>query len=81
MAIGDDARAAGYPIVPDSGPQGKVNQGPNEINLTRDLIAQLKNAAPATKAASRTSAGISSGTANPDNASGEDGDIYFKIVG
>lgn len=81
MAIGDDAVAAGYPLVPKSGERGMVNQGPDEINYTRDLIAQLKNAAPATKSASRTLAGISSGTANPDNASGEDGDIYFKIIG
>lgn len=80
MAIGDDAIAAGYPLVPGSGEEGFVKFGAREINRTRDFIAQLKNAAPATKPAVRTSAGISSGTANPDNASGADGDIYFKII-
>lgn len=80
MAIGDDAIAAGYPLVPGSGAEGMVKFGAREINRTRDFIAQLKNAAPATKSQARTSAGISSGTANPNNAQGENGDIYFKII-
>lgn len=36
-AIGDDATAAGFPLVPSTGP---VTGGDDEINLTRDLIAQ-----------------------------------------
>lgn len=81
MAIGDAAAAAGYPLVPDNGPDGtggKVKEGYNEINRTRDMIAGVKALVPASKAAARTNAGISSGTAEPTG--GTDGDIYFKIL-
>jgi hypothetical protein len=66
MAVGDAATAAGYPLVPDTGEEGRVRWGGREINRTRDLIAA-------------TAAGISSGTADPTG--GNDGDIYFKIIG
>ncbi len=46
---------------------------------TRDLIAQVKALIPVGKAGYRTAAGISSGTSDPSG--GNDGDIYFKIVG
>lgn len=78
MAVGDQAVAAGYPLVPDSGEEGRVRWGAREINRTRDLIAVTKGLIPATKAAYRTAAGISSGTAEPTG--GQDGDIYFKII-
>ena len=78
MAVGDQAAAAGYPLVPDTGEEGRVRWGAREINRTRDLIAILKALVPTTKAAFRTSAGISSGTSAPTG--GEDGDIYFKII-
>lgn len=78
MAVGDAAAAAGYPLVPDSGEEGKVKWGSREINRTRDFVAALKALIPATKAASRSAAGISSGTAEPTG--GTDGDIYFKIL-
>lgn len=77
MAIGDDAQAAGFPIVPDSGEEGRVRWGGQEINRTRDFIAQVKALLPVGKTGYRTKSGISSGTANPSG--GEDGDIYFKI--
>lgn len=79
MAIGDDAIAAGYQTVPDTGENGKVRWGAREINRTRDLIAQVKALIPTTKAGYRTAAGITSGTADPTG--GADGDVYFKIVG
>ena len=79
MAVGDDATAAGYPLVPDTGEEGRVRWGAREINRTRDLIALVKGLIPSGKAASRTAAGITSGTADPTG--GNDGDIYFKIVG
>jgi hypothetical protein len=79
MAIGDAAAAAGYPLVPDTGEEGRVRWGAREINRTRDLIAAVKALVPVGKAAYRSAAGISSGTANPTG--GNDGDIYFKIVG
>ena len=79
MAIGDAAAAAGYPLVPDTGDEGKVRLGAQEINRTRDFIAALKALIPGSKAGYRTAAGISSGTADPTG--GSDGDIYFKIIG
>lgn len=79
MAIGDDAQAAGYPIVPGSGDEGKVRLGAQEITRTRDFVAQLKALLPTGKAGFRTAAGISSGTGDPTG--GSDGDIYFKIIG
>jgi hypothetical protein len=79
MAVGDQATAAGYPIVPDTGEEGRVRWGGREINRSRDFIAQVKALIPTGKAAYRTAAGISSGTADPTG--GNDGDIYFKIIG
>lgn len=78
MAIGDDAVAAGYTLVPDTGEEGKVRWGAREINKTRDLIGLVKKLIPANKGKYREAAGISSGTASPSG--GSDGDIYFKIL-
>lgn len=78
MAIGDDATAAGYPLVPATGTQGKVGQGYTEINRTRDFIAELKVIIPTTPPAFRTATGITSGTTVPANTVGADGDIFFK---
>jgi len=78
MAIGDAAIAAGYTVVPETGEDGRVRWGGREINRTRDIVALVKSLIPSGKAAYRTAAGISSGTAEPSG--GNDGDIYFKIV-
>lgn len=78
MAIGDDATAAGYPLVPDTGEEGRIRWGSRELNRTRDFIAQLKALLPGSKAAYRTAAGITIGIGNPSG--GTDGDIYFKII-
>jgi hypothetical protein len=78
VAIGDAAAAAGYPLVPDTGEEGKVKYGAQEINRTRDFVAGLKDLVPNSKDSARTAAGISSGTSDP--AGGTDGDIYFKIL-
>lgn len=78
MAVGDNATAAGFPLVPDTGEEGRVRWGAREINFTRDLIAQVKALIPGSKTAFRTASGISSGTAEPSG--GSDGDIYFKIL-
>lgn len=80
MAVGDDATAAGYPLVPDTGEEGKVKWGAREINRTRDLIALVKSLIPVGKGGYRAAAGITSGTAEPNNAVGNDGDIYFKVL-
>lgn len=79
MAVGDAAQDAGYPLVPDTGEEGRVRWGAREINRTRDFIAQVKALIPVGKPAYRSASGISSGTANPSG--GNDGDIYFKIIG
>jgi hypothetical protein len=76
--IGDNALDAGYQLVPDDGPEGRVKYGAREINRTRDYIAQVKVSVPSGKPAFRTAAGISYGTTDPSG--GADGDIYFKIV-
>lgn len=92
MAVGDEATAAGYPLVPDTGEEGRVRWGAREINRTRDLVAAVASlilqvwtierggTGANTKSGARTNFGITSGTANPNNANGENGDIYFKIV-
>lgn len=79
MAIGDQATAAGYPLVPDTGEEGRVRWGGREINRTRDLIALVKAMIPGSKAGFRTASGITSGLSDPTG--GNDGDIYFKIIG
>ena len=92
MAIGDDAAAAGYPIVPNTGEEGKVRYGAREINRTRDFIAQVKalilavwpitrgGTGATTKTGARTNLGFTSGTAVPANTVGEDGDWFAKTL-
>lgn len=80
MAIGDEATAAGFPLVPNVGEEGKVRWGAREINRTRDFIAQVRSLVPGSKSGFRTAAGITSGTTDPSNATGADGDIYFKTL-
>ena len=76
MAIGDDAAAAGFPLVSPS--TDLVKDGAREINRTRDEVAQTLALIPVGKPAFRTAAGITSGTGDPSG--GADGDIYFKII-
>jgi hypothetical protein len=78
MAIGDDATAAGLPLVSETGEEGKRKYGAREINRTRDFIAVVKAMIPVGKNGTRTAAGITSGTTNPSG--GDDGDIYFKVI-
>lgn len=80
MAVGDAAVTAGFAVVPETGgDEARVRWGAREINRTRDYLAAIKALIPVGKAAYRTAAGISTGTANPSG--GVDGDIYFQIVG
>lgn len=78
MAVGDDALAAGLPLVPDSGEEGRVRWGAREINRTRDHVAITRGLIPVGTGAYRSAAGITSGTAAPSG--GSDGDIYFQII-
>lgn len=41
MAIGDDAIGAGFQLVPGTGEAGRVRFGAQEINRTRDYVAQV----------------------------------------
>ena len=94
MAVGDDALAAGFSLVTQSGAGGEVRNGWIEINRTRDYVAQVRalilpvwgiadgGTGAATVAAARANLGIRSGTAAPSDAVGgsSDGNIYFKIL-
>ena len=94
MAVGDDARTAGYPLVPEQGAGGEVHNGYLEINRTRDFVAQVKNlilgvwpvskggTGATTSAAAKTNLGIRYGTSSPSDTVGgaTDGNIYFKIL-
>jgi hypothetical protein len=79
MAVGDDAKNAGYPLVPGTGDEGLVRYGARELNRTRDFIAQLKALIPGNKGGYKAAAGISYGYTDPSQ--GDEGDIYFKIIG
>lgn len=95
MAIGDDATAAGYPLVPLTGDGAQVRLGSQEINRTRDFVAQVKNlilstwpvsrggTGATTASGARGNLGIKSGTAAASDSVGGnvDGNIYFKIIG
>jgi hypothetical protein len=78
MAIGDDAAAAGYPLVPPDGEEGRIHWGYQEINRTRDEVAQVRALIPNGEAAYRTAAGITIGIGDPGPST--PGTIYFKIV-
>lgn len=75
MAVGDEALAAGYSLVSNT---DLVKDGAQEINRTRDYVAEVKGTVPTGKAAYRTASGIASGTAAPSG--GTDGDIYLQII-
>jgi len=90
MAVGDDAAAAGYPILDGTEP---VEQGYVEINRTRDEVAGVLGlvmpiwdvshggTGAGDIATARANLGISSGTDAPsDDVGGAvDGNIYFRI--
>lgn len=87
MAVGEEATAAGYPLVPGTGEEGRVRWGAREINRTRDFIAQLRSrvwpvllggTGATTPIGARSNLGITHGSENPSG--GSDGDIYFKIL-
>ena len=81
MAIGDDAVAAGYPLVPNTGEEGRVRYGAREINNTRDIIARVKSLIPVGFLGFQSASGVTVGSAEPVNADGKaDGVIYYKIV-
>ena len=94
MAIGDDAAAAGFALVPNSGTGAEVALGAQEINRTRDYVAEIKalilSTWPVNKGGTgataavgaRNNLGIFTGTDAPSDSVGGavDGNIYFQIV-
>jgi hypothetical protein len=78
MAIGDDAKSAGFPLVPGTGEEGKVKWGARELNRTRDFVAQVKKLIPTGKSGFRAASGITYGTNDPTG--GADGDIHLKVI-
>lgn len=90
MAVGDDAVLAGYPIL--DGATDLAKDGDDEINRTRDFIANVKalilavwpvdkgGTGGTTPAEARANLGICGaityGTAAPTG--GSTGDVYFK---
>lgn len=80
MALGDDAKAAGYPLVPGSGEQGKIKYGAQEINRTRDMIAVVAKTVPATRDSIRSLGKISVVYGDPAPTDGVDGEIVFRVL-
>lgn len=89
MAVGDDTASAGWPVVPDTGEDGRVRWGAREINRTRDFIAKhiMKDVQPISKGGTggtdlqqaRTNLGFRYGTGDPPTDA-PNGTIYFKIL-
>jgi hypothetical protein len=78
MAVGDDATAAGYPLVPNTGTDDAlIRYGAREINRTRDMVAQVLGAMP-----TRATLGLpGSITISPNSPSGgANGDIWLKYT-
>lgn len=69
MAVGDSAASVGFPLVPDTGEDGKVKYGSREINRTRDMVADHKKALPARITVSPTAP-----------ATPAVGDVWIKVV-
>lgn len=80
MALGDDAQAAGYPLVPGSGEEGKIKYGAREINRTRDFVGQLSQLIPKNVDGFRNGAKLKIIYADPAPADGADGDIVFRVL-
>lgn len=94
MAVGDDAAAAGYPLVPNASVGGEVRNGALELNRTRDFVGQVKALVLAvwpvskggtggtTAAEARTNLGICGAiTYSPDPPTGgQPGDVHFQYL-
>lgn len=80
MAIGDSAKAQNYPLVPDTGEEGKRKWGAREINRTRDMVADVAKTVPVGMGGYRSAAKISYGNGVPANTDGVDGEIWFQII-
>jgi hypothetical protein len=80
MAIGDAAAAAGMPLVPGTGEEGKRKYGAREINRTRDFVAQAIQMIPVGVDAYRSNVKINAGPGVPGPNDGTEGEIWFQII-
>lgn len=80
MAIGDSAKQNNYPLVPETGEEGKRKWGAREINRTRDMVADVAKSIPVGMGGYRAAAKISYGTGVPANTDGVDGEIWLQII-
>lgn len=80
MALGDDAKAAGYPLVPGSGEEGRIKYGAREINRTRDFIAQVLALVPKNRDDLRGKAQMTIVYSDPGPQDGVDGEIVFRVI-
>lgn len=80
MAVGDAATAAGYPLVPNTGEEGRVRWGAREINRTRDFVAAVLALIPTTLAAWRDKLAIRYGPTVPSNSEGVEGEIFLRVL-
>lgn len=76
MPVGDAATAASFPLVD---PDDTVSLGYEEINRTRDLLAQVKNTIPVNLAGYRSTLKINYGPGIPGPDDGIEGEIWFKV--
>ncbi|WP_156122571.1 hypothetical protein [Microbacterium hominis] len=95
MAIGDDAVAAGFPVLTGNEQASTID---TEINKSRDLIAQVKGSIPGTWPVSRGGTGATNAAgalanlgigniaqrnltiSGGDPSGGNEGDIWLKVV-
>lgn len=80
MALGDDAKAAGYSLVPGSGEEGKMKYGAREINRTRDYIAQVLKLVPKNREDLRVKAQMTVVFGDPLPTDGAEGEIVFRVI-
>ena len=80
MAIGDAAAAAGFPLVPGTGEEGKRKYGAREINRTRDFVAQVAGMVPVGVDGFRSAVKINAGPGVPGPNDGVEGEIWFQII-
>lgn len=76
MAVGDAASAANYPLVPETGEEGRLHYGGREINRCRDYTAALLKMVPSGSNKWRSAMGFWAQNNNPQNP--ENGEIMFR---
>lgn len=76
MAVGDAATQAGYPLVPETGEEGRLHWGAREINRCRDYAAAVLKMVPSGANKWRSAMGFWAQNQSPQNP--ENGEIMFR---